>query len=91
MAFARDGKTLVTGSTDGTLIVWDLATGEEVRRYALGVSYPRALALSPDGKTLAAARGPTVRLIDMTTGKDRLAQVGHQLSLRATAFSGDGL
>jgi RNA polymerase sigma factor (sigma-70 family) len=90
MAFARDGKTLVTASTDGTLIVWDLATGEEVRRYALGVSYPRALALSADGKTLAVARGSVVRLIDMATGKDRLRQAGHQLGLRATALSGDG-
>jgi WD40 repeat protein len=90
LVFAPDDKTLVTGSSDGTLIVWNLATGEEVRRYALGISYPRALALSPDGKTLAAARDSVVRLIDMTTSKDRLRQAGHHLSLRATALSDDG-
>ena len=32
LAFAPDGKTLVSGSYDMTLRVWDAATGRELRR-----------------------------------------------------------
>lgn len=31
--FSPDGKTLVTGSSDKTLRLWDLATGNEIRNY----------------------------------------------------------
>jgi len=90
VAFAQDGKTLVTNSQDGTLIFWDTATGAEVRRFARGLPGAQALALSPDGKTLAGACGHTIRLLDLTTGKERLPQEGLQDSVNATAVSADG-
>src|SRR5262245_23826041 len=31
-SFSRDGKLLATGSSDGVAILWDVATGNEVRR-----------------------------------------------------------
>jgi serine/threonine-protein kinase len=63
LAYAEDGKILVTG---GFRIIkfWDLPTRKEREEAQLEQkSAVRSLAISPDGKTLVAAyAGPTVRL-----------------------------
>src|SRR5689334_13331335 len=56
--FTPNGKRLITASHDKTVRIWDLATGESSRVLRLPVGPGRegclfALALSPDGKTLA--------------------------------------
>src|SRR5712692_3727854 len=53
-SFSPDGKTIATGSEDGTVRLWDAQTGQE--RATLNIkSKPRTLQLewSPDGKRLA--------------------------------------
>ena len=34
MAYGADGNTLVTAAQDGTVRLWDMATGQEIRRFA---------------------------------------------------------
>ena len=52
--FDRDAKSVFTGDRQGNIRVWDLATGEQVRAWQhTGAVF--ALALSPDGKTVASA------------------------------------
>src|SRR5205814_846914 len=52
VVFSPDGKLLVSGDDDGVVRILDTATGKEVHRMATKTPV-RALAFSPDGKTLA--------------------------------------
>src|SRR5262249_40117381 len=58
VAFSPDGKTLVSGSEDKTLILWDVATRQPLGQPLTGhTSYVRSVAFSPDGKTLVSGSG----------------------------------
>jgi WD40 repeat protein len=93
LAFAPDGKTLVSGSMNGEVIFWDVAN-----RKALGtIQGPHrfspvwSLALSPDGKTVAAAGDAKLSFFDLATRQ----QVGQPITSQkdriwTLAYSPDG-
>lgn len=51
--FAPDGRTLASTGEDGTLRLWDVATGIELKRLNPGIGPLHWLAFAPDGLTLA--------------------------------------
>jgi WD40 repeat protein len=55
VAFAPDGRTVLTGGADGLVILWDVVTGTELVRFDWGTGPVNALAVAPDGLTAAAA------------------------------------
>ena len=71
-ALSPDARRLVTAGYDrrvkkDTIIVWDAATGKELRRWE---ERGDAVAFSPDGKTLATSdQGLTIHLRDVETDK----------------------
>lgn len=54
VAFIRDDKLLVSGSEDGTIRIWDVQTGRELRRAEVG-SAVKSIAVTDDGSAIAAA------------------------------------
>jgi WD40 repeat protein len=59
VTLSGDGKLVASADDSGTVKVWETAKGEEVRSWAQpDPRFVRSLALSPDGKTLAAGLDP---------------------------------
>jgi WD40 repeat protein/tRNA A-37 threonylcarbamoyl transferase component Bud32 len=53
-AFSKDGRLVAGGSATDCVAVWDTATGKCLRTFPLGREGAPCVALSPDGKLLAA-------------------------------------
>lgn len=87
--FSRDGRRIATSSTDGSVQVWDGVTGSELLFFPTNAGWTSAVALSPDGRLLAAgSRNAAVRVID-TEGRDLLTLHGHSGEVTYVAFSPD--
>ena len=91
LAFAPGGKTLASVNDDGTVRLWDAATGELRRTLAGHKGQATCVAFAPGGKALASAgRDGTVRLWDADTGASKRVLKGHEGTVRSVAYSPDG-
>src|SRR5262249_54419228 len=91
-AVSADGKTLVGGTVDGNLHIWDLTTGKELKKMpVLGGKTIRNVAVSPDGR-IAAVGGDdnAVRLLDLTAGAQPRMVTTYKQSTSCVSFSPDG-
>ncbi|MEA5604515.1 serine/threonine-protein kinase [Nostoc sp. UHCC 0252] len=50
---SQNDLTVVSGSSDKTIKLWNPSTGREIRTLETGSGYIYAIAISPDGKTIA--------------------------------------
>jgi WD40 repeat protein len=84
------GPILASAGVDGKVLLWSLADGRPLYTLATGAII-RALAMSPDGKLVAAAGDdPTIRLCETDTGKEIARLSGHSDWVLGLAFSPDG-
>lgn len=92
---SRDRKTAYTSGTDGFVKTWDLDAGTEVRSFHAKIGAVHALALSPDGSTIAVGGealliNAEVRLIDAVSGEVRSCLQSHETTIESIEFSPDG-
>ena len=89
--FSPDGKTLVSGSDDKTIKLWDVETGQEIRTLKGHDSDVWSVNFSPDGKTLVSgSRDNTIKLWDVETGQEIRTLKGHDFYVASVNFSPDG-
>ena len=98
VAVTRDGKQAVSGSNDnttmrgmGTLKVWDLGTGRELRTLTGHTGGVNAVAVTPDGKqAVSGSNDNTLKVWDLGTGRELRTLTGHTGGVNAAAVTPDG-
>jgi hypothetical protein len=91
VAFSPDGKTVLSGSRDKTLKLWDVETGRKLRTFVGHGDWVNGVAFSPDGKTgLSGSDDRALKLWDVVTGKELRSFPGHTGVVTGVAFSPDG-
>ena len=98
VAVSSNGKFALTGSTDQTVLLWDLETGKQLRRFVGHEDSVSAVQFSKDGKyVLTASHDKTARLWETATGKQVRVFVenrggvliGHSGAILTCAISAD--
>jgi YD repeat-containing protein len=103
VVYAPDGKSVATCGRDGSVRIWDLATGKARQRFGLWATEPTpiaespagqktlTIAYSPDGKRLATPGWKNVIVIrDAVTRGELMRLEGHERAVAAVAFGPDG-
>jgi WD40 repeat protein len=90
IALSADGRQCLSGSHDATARLWDVGTGQEIRRFA-GEADQGAVALSRDGKRGASGgSGELIHLWNLETGAEIRQLRNHVAGVNWLVFSNDG-
>ncbi len=91
VAFSPDGKQAVSAGVGGVVILWDVETGAERRRFHGHAGIVSGLDFAPDGRhVLSAGEDKSIRLWDVKTGRQVRKFEGHTEWVRSVRLAGDG-
>ncbi|GBO53177.1 high-affnity carbon uptake protein Hat/HatR [Pseudanabaena sp. lw0831] len=91
IAFSPDGKTIATGSADGTLTWQNLWVLDDKRQSFKGhTDTVTSIAFSPNGKTIATGSADSALKLWSLDGKALQTLKGHTARVWSAAFSPDG-
>ena len=91
LAYSPDGRTLASGSEDGSVRLWATESGLLLNILAGHAGGVTILAYNSDGRSLASAgRDNTVRLWDASTGEPLAPPLPHDGPITALTYSPDG-
>jgi len=91
VAFSPDGKTVTSGSKDGTLKIWDAFNGREIRTLSGHEEEITAIAYSSDSKIIVSGSQDCFVIIwDAQTGKEIKTLDAHYRKISSVAYSPGG-
>lgn len=92
VAFSPDGLQILTGSDDGTVRMWEIASGRELIQVGTYSNPVWSVAFSPDGSyILAGLADKTARMWSVKNGQELLRLEGHTSFVTSVTFDPDGL
>jgi len=91
VAVAPDGKLVAAGNKDGSVLLWDPATGVVKATLSGHVGFVFDVAFSPNGRVLASGGGDkTARLWDVASASPLAVLGEHENGVQSVAFTPDG-
>jgi WD40 repeat protein/tRNA A-37 threonylcarbamoyl transferase component Bud32 len=91
IAISPNGQTLVSGSVDNTIKLWEMPNGKALRTLTGHSQKIRSVAISPDGEKIASGSwDKTIKLWNLSTGQVVHTLKGHSDGILSVAFSPDG-
>jgi WD40 repeat protein len=92
MAISPDGSKILSSSTDGTIILWDMSDGTPLRAFEGHDGFAYCTAFSPDGKTFVSGGGDDmlIKIWDVDSSEPRQTLTGHGWRVQCIAVSPDG-
>lgn len=93
LVISPDGQTVVSGSDDMTIKVWNLNSAEEILTITPHCAEVCAIAISPDGQYLVSDSDSVdliIKLFNITTGQEIRTFTGHSEFVSSLAISPDG-
>ena len=91
IAISQNSQTLVSGSDDQTIKIWDLFKLQELRTLQGHKNWVYSVAISPDGKTLVSgSKDHTIKVWNAKTGQELHTLTGHTSFVNSVAISPDG-
>ncbi|HEY9650164.1 MAG TPA: hypothetical protein V6C95_05840, partial [Coleofasciculaceae cyanobacterium] len=91
LIICSDGRTLISGGTDGKIKLWDLKTGELLTTLAGHASSVDCVVIASDNKILVSGGSDsTIKLWNLETRELLHTFSGHSKSIKSLALSPDG-
>lgn len=84
-------RVVATGGSDGSITLWDVISGGQMRQFRGHQGAVQALRIARDGRVMASGGADgTVRLWDVAGGRQQAQLTGHAGAVTALAFSPSG-
>ena len=91
VAFSPDGRHIVSGSSDNTVHIWNVATGQSEAELKGHSSWVNSVVFSPDGShVVSGSKDNTMCIWNVATGESEAELKGHSYWVNSVAFSPDG-
>jgi WD40 repeat protein len=90
VAFSPNGRLVLTGGADGSVCLWDVRSGREIRRFRGHSDSVKSVTFSPDGRlVLTGSEDGTARIWDAATGR-QIQKLVTTSAVLSASFSPDG-